>query len=523
MARAGENWNKDASLNEREIASNIVRLINNCFEEGQYESGLTILAQSCSASFYPPPAHLRQVLYIALYPPTSAGPTLNPTTPRTSSPRKLSKRNRVITPQASREATNLLVWLASVNSPSRLLKGLPACGKTYRDGHWEVKAQSTDRPGRMTTQTEADDPPDEDDSPLCKQAHILVTAKDVWDEERTEQSGKARYSPLLLLQIPPSSPRFNVERPLEILLASLLANPVVAPRINSANRTPPRNRRSETVSYEVLTRKASVGVRLLKLIVNLTLPADPQALEPAALIRLLNASISSAMSHSTSADEDEDRFTLESFDSLFQNLDPTKLLTTFKIGLLCLYLASNSTAGEPTKFLGGVANNQGQYNRSTSTRRAMPPRRLPGIQVDRQSTSNHSNEQGNRNPFPLPEPEELVRLLELQPKRDDSRETRTIKGREPVASESAIYCLRLLCNASAKVHLLSCIMTVLTWNTNDSWREDIRSRNLKEALIKGIGFSKRKTFDDDAGDNKVLKELHEAALNLASVIKMMDA
>lgn len=83
----------------------------------------------------PPPlsspfrSHIRQLLYIALYPPS---PTTNPKTSQ-ESPTKLSSRHAYSSlfpsPTASELAKRTLRVLADINSPTSLLRALPA----YRD------------------------------------------------------------------------------------------------------------------------------------------------------------------------------------------------------------------------------------------------------------------------------------------------------------------------------------------------------------------------------------------------------
>ncbi|KAH9992651.1 hypothetical protein BJV77DRAFT_944958 [Russula vinacea] len=118
-----------SDLRERELTTRQAALVDSAFEEGQYESGIAMLEQLCSPTNHPSRSHIRQLLYIALYPPS---PTTNPKTSQ-ESPTKLSSRHAYSSlfpsPTASELAKRTLRVLADINSPTSLLRALPA----YRD------------------------------------------------------------------------------------------------------------------------------------------------------------------------------------------------------------------------------------------------------------------------------------------------------------------------------------------------------------------------------------------------------
>jgi hypothetical protein len=135
-------------VKEKQLTTRQAALVDSAFEEGQYESGIAMLEQLCSPTDYPSKcvtahvryrltsldaphrSHIRQLLYIALYPPPS-GRTVAPNHRASQeSPSKISSRHAYSTllpsPAASELAKRTLRVLADVNSPASLLRALPA-------------------------------------------------------------------------------------------------------------------------------------------------------------------------------------------------------------------------------------------------------------------------------------------------------------------------------------------------------------------------------------------------------------
>lgn len=133
---------------EKELTTRQAALVDSAFEEGQYESGIAMLEQLCSPTDYPSKcatthvrywltsldaprrSHVRQLLYIALYPPPSGRAVAHKHKATQESPSKISSRHAYSTllpsPAASELAKRTLRVLADVNSPASLLRALPA-------------------------------------------------------------------------------------------------------------------------------------------------------------------------------------------------------------------------------------------------------------------------------------------------------------------------------------------------------------------------------------------------------------
>ncbi|KAF8558031.1 hypothetical protein OG21DRAFT_1456488 [Imleria badia] len=123
------------SNEEREMTNHQRSLVNSCFEEGQYESGMAVLDQLRSSSFRPPPEHIRQLLYIALFPPPPpAGDQIIqqeqcPPSPVKGSPTKykpdLPKASLSPSVVESETAQRILFSFLATNSPGSLFRALP--------------------------------------------------------------------------------------------------------------------------------------------------------------------------------------------------------------------------------------------------------------------------------------------------------------------------------------------------------------------------------------------------------------
>ncbi|KAF8844655.1 hypothetical protein BDN67DRAFT_894529 [Paxillus ammoniavirescens] len=296
------------SNEEREMTRNQRGLVETCFEEGQYESGISVLEHLRSTSFKPPAAHIRQLLYIALFPPPPpTGDQINehdqvPTSPVKGSPAKqkqtLPKLSLSPSVVASEAAQRLLMSFLSTNSPESLIRALPryplnntvGTSEPRNDDHDEdsVIAQESlcikdcrncwailkdgfiprkkllplahdGRRKRARNTYEIEDVNLEDGVPT----QPSIVAEHAWpvldwllslfekDESLANQNLAAKFSPLLLSQIPPprggTGPRWEVDAPLDILFYCV--------------QQEDRQRRE-------------MSTRLLTLLVNLSLTAD---------------------------------------------------------------------------------------------------------------------------------------------------------------------------------------------------------------------------------------------------------
>ncbi|KIK99059.1 hypothetical protein PAXRUDRAFT_30748 [Paxillus rubicundulus Ve08.2h10] len=262
---------------EREMTRNQRGLVETCFEEGQYESGISVLEHLRSASFKPPAAHIRQLLYIALFPPPPpTGDQISehdqvPISPVKGSPTKqkqtLPKLSLSPSVAASEAAQRLLMSFLSTNSPESLFRTLPGyppnsavgtpeprsddhdedsviaqesfCIKDCRDC-WAIlkggfiprkKLLPLARDGgrkRSRNAYEIEDVSLQNGVP----AQPSIIAEHAWpvldwllflfekDELLASQNSAAKFSPLLLSQIPPprggTGPRWEVDAPLDI-------------------------------------------------------------------------------------------------------------------------------------------------------------------------------------------------------------------------------------------------------------------------------------------------------------------
>lgn len=265
---------------EREMTRSQRNLVDTCFEEGQYESGIAALELLRSTAFKPPPDIIRQLLYIALYPPPfhtgdEQEQTQRPLSPAKGSPSKqkqlLPKISFAPTVTASGAAQKLLSSFLRTNSPDTLFRGLPkyavatanecatrseAVDKEYDQDSpiareamclkhckhcWAIVKEGfiqrgkfaplpEERGKRQTKPTVG--PADDDSDNACNPAPAVV-AEHAWpvldwllrlferDEILTEKNSGAKFSPLLLSQIAPPrggrGPRQDIDAPLDIM------------------------------------------------------------------------------------------------------------------------------------------------------------------------------------------------------------------------------------------------------------------------------------------------------------------
>ncbi|KAI0775740.1 hypothetical protein BD413DRAFT_531139 [Trametes elegans] len=280
---------------ERDLTIHQRGLVETCFEENQYEAAIAVLDEVRSSKNKPFPPHIRQLIYMALYPPPSIEEDLEEETTKAEpgSPSKaLSRRHKtsqVPSPKSSAAARDVLMKYARTNTPKSLALALPdysvdlhantfavedswiareaqriqkarCCweiikeGFIRRNGGEAMSSPRKARARRSTRRAAGNDDGWEADSteppaPVSEHAwgvlDWLLTLFE-HDEAGVEQTGQARYSPLLLEQIPPSraerAPRWDVELPLDVAFYALEQD-------------------SET--------RRSLGVRLLALLINL--------------------------------------------------------------------------------------------------------------------------------------------------------------------------------------------------------------------------------------------------------------
>ncbi|EIW83141.1 hypothetical protein CONPUDRAFT_164139 [Coniophora puteana RWD-64-598 SS2] len=296
---------------EKEMTRHQRGLVDTCFEEGQYESGIAMMEQLRTSRYKPHPAHIRQVLYIALFPHPSADssqqPSILPQTPQRSSAKSsLPPIKQPLGPSlaASEAAQRVLVSLALTNSPDSLARALPQYADTARSGQvytadeedsalardalciqnsnycWDLLrpgfVHRNGAPAANLTSSKAiraraasiSKQPSEDPGSVAEHAWnvlewlICIFEK---DEVQSAQRGRPAHSQLLLSHIPPpkagSGPRTDAQAALDVAFYALdQADPV----------------------------RKRLGLRLLTLLISLasTPHLDPQALGSSIATRL---------------------------------------------------------------------------------------------------------------------------------------------------------------------------------------------------------------------------------------------
>ncbi|KAG7452352.1 uncharacterized protein BT62DRAFT_1000090 [Guyanagaster necrorhizus] len=259
-------------ISEGEMNIRQAGLVDSCFEEDQYEAGLAVLDQLRSPHRRPTASHIRQLLYMALSPPSFQINEVD----ITASPTKINKGLKFrLTTEAIRTAQRLLLSFALTNTPKGLFRTIPGYEKAVpstegdddsvvaRDSQCIIRSKSCWsllKPGFIKSSTPApqssgskrrcSQPDEEDDSVMSKNAwptlewFITIFEK---DESMTE-AGQPPYSELLLSQIPPTrdgkGPRWELSTPLDVVFCCL---------------------KQENESYRKL------GARLMTLLINLSL------------------------------------------------------------------------------------------------------------------------------------------------------------------------------------------------------------------------------------------------------------
>ncbi|KAF8894070.1 hypothetical protein BD779DRAFT_1467625 [Infundibulicybe gibba] len=223
-------------------------LVDASFEEGLYSSAVNLLEQLRSPCSKPSISHMRQLIYISLHPTTS--PPENVPSSKRTKPLSLS-------PTVVRASQQLLMSLATTNSPEALARALPR----YPDAFNDIPAADidTDEPdiakeaacikeakscwvllsetfldrqpaaakakgkGRRDTHESTDER--EIGGPLiCDDAWFLLEWLIVLferDEDMVEAQGKPRHSLIFVQQLPPprdgTITRWETETPLRIV------------------------------------------------------------------------------------------------------------------------------------------------------------------------------------------------------------------------------------------------------------------------------------------------------------------
>ncbi|KAI1794147.1 hypothetical protein LXA43DRAFT_1179725 [Ganoderma leucocontextum] len=350
--RASAPSEKDLTVHQRSLA-------DNCFDEGQYEAAIDALDQNRSRKNKPHDVHIRQLLYIALYPPPSLEDQIEEEVIKLElgSPSKLlfrrHKSSLAPSPKAAAAAQDLLMKFARTNTPESLVCALPSypdspnanpndatgsedshiarealrirnarcCWEIIREGfiprgNGDVMASPRKPKGRRSRKVQDDDDEGWEGEDTAAPAPVSDHAWSVlgWiltlfenNEAAMERNGQVRYSPLLLRQIPPSrpdtAPRWDVRMPLDVAFHAL---------------------------EQERELQRSLGVRLLASLINLTSTAFVD------FSMVLNA-VSTRVSS----------LSLEVLLYLFAALPLTRTVAQFKVMLCRQTLGGNQAANGP--------------------------------------------------------------------------------------------------------------------------------------------------------------------------------
>ncbi|KAJ7045708.1 hypothetical protein C8F04DRAFT_1025631 [Mycena alexandri] len=227
---------------ELEMNQHQRNLVDLCLEEGQYEAAIDILGQLQSPHLKPSAAHIRQLLFMALYSAAETRPDklVDPA----ASPSKKQKKSYLLpSPAAVLAAQQLLVSFTTTNSPATVIRALrPSDAEPEDDNEcfvateslcisrskncWQILAEGfLDRnppifsaaKGRRDTSnslSETQAPVGETAWPVL---HWLLL---VFERDERENKTFPRHSPLLLEQLGPPSRR-DTDAPLTIILHCL--------------------------------------------------------------------------------------------------------------------------------------------------------------------------------------------------------------------------------------------------------------------------------------------------------------
>ncbi|KAK0466464.1 uncharacterized protein EV420DRAFT_831546 [Desarmillaria tabescens] len=235
-------------VSEAEMNISQAGLVDSCFEEDQYDAGISVLDQLRSPWRRPKASHIRQLLYMALYPPSFQIREVDVT----ASPSKIKQGVTFrLTTTAIRSAQRLLLSFALTNTPKGLFRTIPGYDEEVpstegdddsvvaRDSQCITRSKncwSLLKPGFIKCSTSA---PQSNGSKRRRSQHDeedgSVVSENAWStlewfitifekDESMAEVGQSPYSELLLSQIPPTRDgkgRWELNTPLDVVFCCL--------------------------------------------------------------------------------------------------------------------------------------------------------------------------------------------------------------------------------------------------------------------------------------------------------------
>ncbi|KAH8119247.1 hypothetical protein DFH11DRAFT_1563786 [Phellopilus nigrolimitatus] len=180
-------------MSERETNRLQRGMVDGCFEEGHYQQGIATLDQLRLQNLRPSPSHVRELIYIALYPPPAKVVQKNKGKkreyrPGISSPSKhhlqhtsrLNKQVYIPPPEASEASWQLLQNLATTtNMPESLLRAVPCYPLSELELVFAPRSISAEMFRCVDTGEDLD-------ADIAKRAAALKDCKDCWNMLRAD-------------------------------------------------------------------------------------------------------------------------------------------------------------------------------------------------------------------------------------------------------------------------------------------------------------------------------------------------
>ncbi|KAG8928744.1 hypothetical protein FRC01_005420 [Tulasnella sp. 417] len=315
---------------------------------------------------------------------------------------------------------------------------------------------------------------------------VLLYERD--QQEHKNTAANSEYSPLLLQQLPVTSPRKDISTPLKIAIFCMAGD--VGPRF-------------------------TLGLRLLNLIINLATAPPPNHLSPSECVRQINA----ALVRHNLYDPDV-RLPFDTLQSVLTGIRNPN----FRLCLCCLYLATRSVDGDPSRYLGGnssAESNRTGFNPLKSRRgkrtSAAPSTTSESSGVDAPTPSTSSNTSKAYVPFPLPSLDDVLAVLVLAPKLDFQDDLEVPLDFNDTELEARL----LVDHANARLYVLASIAKLKLGMHDDNWRDAIKDGRMRRAVEEGFRVSREAAddpFDETStGGEEDLKQRLKAIEDAAGV------